>query len=82
MWYDHLKGFQDYTALIFLRDCIPPNYKNIVLSSKTLVGFLKHLSTYCANEEMYCKKALKNMKAQKSSVTFHDDKHLLNLYDN
>ena len=31
---------------------------------------------------MYCKKVMEDMKAQKASVTFHDDKRLLNLFDN
>ena len=31
---------------------------------------------------MYCKRAMENMKAQKASATFYDDKKLLNLFDN
>ena len=31
-WYDHLKTFQDYAALMFLQRCVPPNYQDIVLS--------------------------------------------------
>ena len=78
MWYDHLQGFQDYAALIFLQQCLPPLYKNIVLSSRTL----QYLSTDCANEEMYCNRVMEDMKAQKASVTFYEDKRLLNLFDN
>ena len=31
---------------------------------------------------MYCEKVLEDMKAQRASVTFHDYKHLLNVFDN
>ena len=31
---------------------------------------------------MYSKKAMEDMKAQKASVTFYEDKILLNLFDN
>ena len=31
---------------------------------------------------MYCKRAMENMKAQKASATFYEDKKLLNLFDN
>ena len=74
--------FQDYATLIFLGDYIPKDYKDLGINRGTLVNCLKLLSTYCANKEMYCKKLMENMKAQKESVTFHDDKHLLNLFDN
>ena len=43
---------------------------------------MQHLATYFADEEMYCKRAMEDMKAQKASVTFHEDKRLLNLFDN
>ena len=32
-WYDHLGGFQDHPALMFLQRCVPPIYKNMVLKS-------------------------------------------------
>ena len=82
MWYDHLKGFKDYAALIFLRDCVPRDYKKLVINSQTLVDCLRLLSMYCTNEEMYCKKMMEDMKAQKASSTFHDEKHLLNNFEN
>ena len=63
MWYDHLKGFEDYATLIFLRDCVPKDYKKLFINSRTLVDCLKLLSTYCANKEMYCKKMMEEMKA-------------------
>ena len=50
-WYDHLGGFQDYPALMFLQRCVPPAYKNIVLSASSLIACLQHLAMYCANEE-------------------------------
>ena len=53
-WYDHLSGFQDYPALMFLQQCVPPNYKKTVLNSTSLVACLKKLATHCANEKMYC----------------------------
>ena len=31
---------------------------------------------------MYCKRAVEYMKAQKASVNFHEDKKLLNIFDN
>ena len=67
---------------MFLVRCVPPNYKNTVLSSTTLVGCLKKLATHCANEEMYCMKAVEHMKAQRSCRNFQDDKIMLNLFDN
>ena len=57
-WYDHLNEFENYAALMFLQRCVPPNYKNIVLSHQTLVSCLQYLATYCANKEMYCKRAV------------------------
>ena len=81
-WYDYLQGFQDYAALMFLQWCVPPAYKNIVISIQTLIACLQHLATYCVNEEMYCKRAVEYMKAQKSSTNFYKDKKLLNLFDN
>ena len=81
-WYDHLKGFQYYAALMFLQWCVPPAYKNIVLSTSSLVACLQHLAMYCANEEMYCKRAVEYMKAQRDSRNFQEDKKMLNLFDN
>ena len=44
--------------------------------------FQPALAIYCANEVMYCKRVMEDMKAQKASVTFYEDKRLLNLFDN
>ena len=81
-WYDHLKSFQDYATLMFLQRCVPPNYQDLVLSHQRLVPCLQYLATYCANEEMYCKKALEEMKAAEPARNFKEDKALLNLFDN
>ena len=81
-WYDHLKSFQDYAALMFLQRCVPPNYQDLVLSHQRLVPCLQYLATYCANEEMYCKKALEEMKAAEPAKNFEEDKALLNIFDN
>ena len=80
-WYDHLGGFQGYPALMFLQRCVPPTYKNIVLNASSLIACLKHLAMYCANEEMYCKRAVDFMKAQRDSGNIQKDKRLLNLFD-
>ena len=42
--------------------CFPPKYKNIVLNTSSLVACLKKLATFCANEEMYQRKAVEYMK--------------------
>ena len=81
-WYNHLSGFQDYPALMFLVRCVPLNYKNTILSSTTLVSCLKKMARHCANEEMYCLKAVKFMKAQRGCRNFQDDKKMLNLFEN
>ena len=81
-WYDHLKSFQDYAALMFLQRCVPPNYQDLVLSHLKLVTCLQYLATYCANEDMYCKKVLEEMKAEELDRNFKEDKALLNLCDN
>ena len=65
-WYDHLNNFEDYAALMFLQRCVPPNYKNIVLSHQNLVSCLQYLGTYCVNEKMYYKRAVESMKAEKN----------------
>ena len=80
-WFDHLGGFQDHPALMFLQRCVPPIYKNMVLNASSFVACLQNLATYCANEEMYCKKAVENLKAQEECSTFVQDKKLLNLID-
>ena len=67
---------------MFLQRCVPPNYKDIVLSHQGLVPCLQYLATYCANEEMYCKKAVKIMKAETPALNFWEDKELLNIFDN
>ena len=67
---------------MFLQLCVPPAYKNIVLSSSSLIACLQHLAMYCANEEMYCKRAVEYMKAQRESRNFHEEEKLLDLFDN
>ena len=52
------------------------------MSSRIIVACLQKLSTYCENEEMYFKTMLEDMKAQKASITIHDDKQLLSLFEN
>ena len=81
-WYNHLKSFEDYAALMFLQRCVPPNYQDLVLSYQGLVPCLQYLATYCANEEMYCLKVLKEMKVTEPARNFKDGKKLLNLFDN
>ena len=66
---------------MFLQRCVPPEYKEMVLSYKKLVPCLKFLATYWANEEMYCKKKLEEMKSAKLSRSFKEDKELLNMFD-
>ena len=53
----------------------------MVLSYQKLVPCLKFLATYCANEEMYCKRKLEEIKSAKSSTSFKEDKELLNRFD-
>ena len=36
---------------------------------------------YCTNEEMYCKRAVEYMKAQRDLRNFQEDKKMLNLFD-
>ena len=67
---------------MFLQRCVPPNYKNIVLSHQDLVSSVQYLATYCADEEMHCKRAVETIKAEKPARSFREDKELLNIFDN
>ena len=46
-----------------------------------LKACLQRLAQYCANEEMYCMKQIKYMKAHKPCQNFKDDKDMLNLFE-
>ena len=53
----------------------------MVHNATSLVACLNKLATYCANEEMYCKKAVEIIKAQTGCKNFQEEKKLLNLFD-
>ena len=66
---------------MFLARCVTPEFKELVLSYYELVPCLQNLATYCANEEVYCKRKLGEMKAAKLSRTYRDDKDLICMFD-
>ena len=59
--------------------CFPPNYKNIVLNTSSLVACLKKLA-FGAYKEMYQRKAVEYMK-EKEVANFQEDKKLRILFD-
>ena len=69
-WYDYLIDFEDTSAIMFLSRCVTPEFKELVLSYHELEPCLQNLATYCANEEMYCKRKLEEMKAAKLSRSY------------
>ena len=80
-WYDHLIDFEDTSAIMFLSRCVTPEFKELVLSHHKLEPCLQVLATYCANEEMYCKRKLEEMKSASLSKGYRDDKELISMFD-
>ena len=66
---------------MFLSRCVTPDFKELVLSYHELEPCLQNLATYCANEEMYCKRKLEEMKSAKLSRSYRDDKELISMFD-
>ena len=66
---------------MFLSRCVTPEFKELVLSHHKLEPCLQVLATYCANEEMYCKRKLEEIKSANLSRGYRDDKELINMYD-
>ncbi len=66
---------------MFLSRCVTPDFKELVLSYHKLEPCLQNLATYCANEEMYCKRKLEEMKSAKLSRSYRDDKELISMFD-
>ena len=66
---------------MFLSRCVTPEFKELVLSYHKLEPCLPNLAIYCANEEMYCKRKLEEMKSAKLSRSYRDDKELISMFD-
>ena len=66
---------------MFLSRCFTPDFKELMLSNHELEPCLQNLATYCANEEMYCKRKLEEMKSASLSKGQSDDKELISMYD-
>ena len=66
---------------MFLSRCVTPEFKELVLSHHKLEPCLQVLATYCANEEMYCKRKLEEMKSASLSKGYRDDKELISMFD-
>merc|ERR1712240_549810 len=77
-WYDHLINFEDTSAIMFLSRSVTPEFKELVMSHHKLELCLQVLATYCANEEMYCKRRLEEMKS--ASLSRGYDKRLAKIW--
>ena len=66
---------------MFLSRCDTPDFKELVLSYHELEPCLQNLATYCANEEMYYKRKLEEIKSAKLSRSYRDDKELISMFD-
>ena len=80
-WKKNLAGYSDQMALNFLERCVPRHKQHVIDTSDTLEQCLAKFGTYTANEELYLRKLVGQMRSSLRSRNHHQDMILLTMFE-
>merc|ERR1712080_459288 len=81
LWKKNLAGYSDQMALSFLRTCVSEKWTFIVDTHDTLKECLEAFALYSANEDLYLRRIMDEMRGYTPSRSYKYDKIMLNFFE-
>merc|ERR1712080_188779 len=81
LWKKNLAGYSDQMALSFLRTCVSEKWTFIVDTHDTLKECLETFALYSANEDLYLRRILDELRGYTPSRSYKYDKIMLSFFE-
>ena len=81
LWKKNLEGYSDQMALSFLRTCVSKKWVHIIDTNDTLEEVLETFALYSANEDLFLRRIMDEMRGYVPSRTYKQDKVMLTFFE-